>query len=1226
MRLRLNTTLRAALIAAISTFALATTAFAAETGTQTFGAGTPPVLTRGQTIFDDGWYVTKNMTAGTASANLMSTLSDTVNISNGAQDFRATDYTVSIWVSKESLQSNRLIFAYGGTGTQSNDYGANGIYWDASAQTLKFGRGKVNNDFTDLTWKDNMTSGTLTLGDYDMVNFTIAVSSATQSETPTVWVNGVQQWTAASSYAGNMNASKTPMNLYVGSGVTYGNVSITNEKLTEQSAILTLMGLSTEEPPASINYVWKGTVSAVWDATIENWEANGAPTTYVASDVNTVTFDSTGSETEVTLDITTTIGSVTVTGAGYTLDLNNNTLTTGTLTIADGASLTATGAGIMEVSGVVSAAGANALIIGEDATLKITNADAAKALMKNSSVANNGTLELGADVTIGTTADSSTIGGTLLIKGHTLSLGNAEGQEASIHSFSSIQLDNGIISFNNKQDNLQNLGVAKDKTGVISVYDMGQDGAALVLDGTTNINGTLTIQNEWNAQFDIKKLAGSGTLNIKGTNGAESSRQAATYTIGSVEGGFAGTVNIINSSATVKLADGAKLGSMEIGPGSLLVDTGVTATIGNLKVRDNRDATITVNGALNVTQMVTIGALKTLSINSTQDGGAKTLTTTTLGFDNVDAKISLQGVKLVVNDAATAGTIDPHNTNRGLMTVGSGASLELNGGVQWNTSDSKCADLVIENGGAVSVAAGTGNKIRNITLNASGGAITFSNSTNTVASLSVAAPAQGATTSVTIASDATLTINGGSLSNAITNNGTLVFGGDITASGLTVNKGSSGLIDVNDKTDSGNGFETTSGDYITIVNNGTEATLTPAGHKVTQDSVEYTIQADGTAVAAGGTTDYMNYYQTNGEVATSAITAYATDHGKFCMYAYVSDTGVLNVDNAMAFIGADGGTVNFVEGADVMYLTVVNDAVVSGLKDYSIMQIEAGKTATMTDGITAGDVVFSSEEGGVKVTNTNAGEDADITYSIDETAAQVTAETMTVVGTEEVVVSNSLVVGEIVNNNAEGLLLLGNVADGVTLTAADGYITLAGQTTNTLSVVDLTIAAGKTVELIDGDLTEGTITVTDTLTGGSATLLANLTLVGGAKLDVNGGHVAGGDMNALTLGSMLTFDFSENQLVNLDDVTIAALNQLAEGQYLDLIVAAEGTQLDYAGAQTGMNYDDLFSRVGGVEGIYTVYAHGDAFGLVKGSQVPEPTTGTLSLLALAALAARRRRK
>ncbi len=28
---------------------------------------------------------------------------------------------------------------------------------------------------------------------------------------------------------------------------------------------------------------------------------------------------------------------------------------------------------------------------------------------------------------------------------------------------------------------------------------------------------------------------------------------------------------------------------------------------------------------------------------------------------------------------------------------------------------------------------------------------------------------------------------------------------------------------------------------------------------------------------------------------------------------------------------------------------------------------------------------------------------------------------------------------------------------------------------------------------------------------------------------------------------------------------------------------------------------------------YTVYAHGDAFGLVKGSQVPEPTTGTLSL-------------
>lgn len=305
-------------------------------------------------------------------------------------------------------------------------------------------------------------------------------------------------------------------------------------------------------------------------------------------------------------------------------------------------------------------------------------------------------------------------------------------------------------------------------------------------------------------------------------------------------------------------------------------------------------------------------------------------------------------------------------------------------------------------------------------------------------------------------------------------------------------------------------------------------------------------------------------------------------------------------------------------------ISVEGDAILAGTGvDIANVSIAATKTATFKDGITTEEGVVFAKEGGVEVKNTSAEGGSSIQYGIDQAAAQVTADTMTVGNAvTQTEINNSLVVGVIVNNNTEGLLLNGNVANGVTLNAAAGDITMVGQTSNTLSVVDLTIAAGKTVELIDGDQTEGTITVTDTLTGGSATLLSNLTLKGGSTLNVAGG----GDDKALTLGSMLTIDLTEGGLVNLDQTTIDALAGLQDGQRLDLIVAAEQTTLDYGGSYDGVSYDTLFARTEGLTDAYTVYANNGAFGVTKQGAVPEPTTGTLSLLALMALAARRRRK
>ena len=359
MRLRLNTTLRAALIAAISTFAMATTAFAdVTTGTQTFGAGSDPVLTRGDTVFGQEWYVTKNMTAGIATSSSL-TLDNAVNIWGG--NLWAGSYTVSIWVTKASLDSNCLLFAYSGN-SPTNTQGANGIYWNATDKTITIGQGGVTNNYAGFAFHSGNTtvSNTITsLGDEDMVNFTFAVERTNVSETngqmvPTIWVNGTNVQ-SLSGYGGNMNGSQNPISLYVGTTATYGNVTVTNEQLTSQDAILTLMGLSKTPPPPSIDFIWKGNVSAVWDAETENWTANGSPAKYVASEDNTVTFDSNGILKEVSLAANTTIGTVTVADE-YTLNLGGHTLTTDTLAVAGvGASLALTGEGTVAAGSIAAA-------------------------------------------------------------------------------------------------------------------------------------------------------------------------------------------------------------------------------------------------------------------------------------------------------------------------------------------------------------------------------------------------------------------------------------------------------------------------------------------------------------------------------------------------------------------------------------------------------------------------------------------------------------------------------------------------------------------------------------------------------------------------------------------------------------------------------------------------------------------------------------------------------
>ncbi|MCQ2370885.1 MAG: hypothetical protein MJ058_02375 [Akkermansia sp.] len=158
-------------------------------------------------------------------------------------------------------------------------------------------------------------------------------------------------------------------------------------------------------------------------------------------------------------------------------------------------------------------------------------------------------------------------------------------------------------------------------------------------------------------------------------------------------------------------------------------------------------------------------------------------------------------------------------------------------------------------------------------------------------------------------------------------------------------------------------------------------------------------------------------------------------------------------------------------------------------------------------------------------------------------------------------------------------------------------------------------AATMTVWSDEQAAAEGTVTITETLTAGEGSILhSNLDLKDGVVLAFN---------DTLTMTSTLGVE----GMLTLDEDSALFLELLGlpegSGQWVDLIMAGDGSNLVYTNPGLHRaNAADVFTNTLFKSGDYMVFATKDSFGITR---VPEPTTGTLSLLALMALAARRRR-
>ena len=363
---------------------------------------------------------------------------------------------------------------------------------------------------------------------------------------------------------------------------------------------------------------------------------------------------------------------------------------------------------------------------------------------------------------------------------------------------------------------------------------------------------------------------------------------------------------------------------------------------------------------------------------------------------------------------------------------------------------------------------------------------------------------------------------------------------------------------------------------------------------------------------------------------------------------YASSGGTSNFDGASQIIGtltARAGEINYGKGAHSVAtldaagggassatITIKKDAVLSvgtvWKASNSTIKMEEGGTLKAANGVisikgtnaTDGTTLESAVNGAYLVGGTAT------VNSVDCDSANFTINNADV----SITSANAQEIGNVLNkssltNNGSGKVTAVNDANdftGVDIKAISGSIDLMNLQ-NGAALKNLQIDAGHRVGVYTGaEVTSSgmaTVSVSGAATfGANVTLGAGLTLGDSSTLDISG-------TEGVTLGGALTLGSGIKLGTNLD----AAIDMLTEGDSLTLFTGV--TNLTYSGQTVALMSTDVApvdaaTVFAGLDtGVYEI-AFAQNSVSINMLSIPEPTTATLSLLALAGLAARRRRK
>ena len=328
---------------------------------------------------------------------------------------------------------------------------------------------------------------------------------------------------------------------------------------------------------------------------------------------------------------------------------------------------------------------------------------------------------------------------------------------------------------------------------------------------------------------------------------------------------------------------------------------------------------------------------------------------------------------------------------------------------------------------------------------------------------------------------------------------------------------------------------------------------------------------------------------------------------------------------SVAYTGNDGNTIGILDGSNngaaTGSLRLKKDArlnVSSQLwgRSQSSVVLEQGAA------LTHGDVTFSNKgttDATLKTSSNNS------QYTVGAADWSLTKGHLTAASDSEMSLGTQLV-NSSVENAGSGKLTVSHANNSITGVYASAGDMAVMQQDAGLNLDELVVASQKTVSAYTGTeavaAAEANVTVSKRAEfGAGAVLNANLTLAAGATLEVGVG--------GLTMGSTLTL----NQGLTLGTDTLSRVQGLSVGESATLFSGVDGLTLGKTSYTTITTEDSMlaspwFTNLTGDQYVltYTGTDNGSLSITMMSAAVPEPTTATLSLLALAALAARRRRK
>ncbi len=945
-----------------------------------------------------------------------------------------------------------------------------------------------------------------------------------------------------------------------------------------------------------------------------------------------VVFGSMGGSSEVVLSGSTSVGTayfdnlrdVTVSSAnGATLTASriekhgagalviNNTVNVDTLRVAESSQLAGSGlvaVDSMEISKGAQATvnnltlaveseitGAGSLRMGQGSTLQVQNATTGNVQLMDGSTLTAAGNEVRTNLTLGDSGADSRV--TMSFGGSSLALtGNVAVQGNTTLAVQG----SGALAFNSAFNQLATLelqkGVSLNLNSALTT-GLHLNGGTAVASGTSSGNkilqGNITITNGGSLTF-------AGDESVCDTLNHQAMGKNVTVSGGTLD---FGTTRQTMGSWELRLSDGAqvlgsggkygeKYAAMDFNTNnSTIYATSGSSTISaktrlrdgnNLNYDVSKDATLTVNGLIHADDVAGKGSITKEGAGTLVLTGANTYANTTTvnaGVLRTSTNGALGTSAVVINGgvlelAPAGGESVNASILKGAVTVNDGGTLRLGG------SNNKVVDtnVTINAGGRMEFTGSgsdmidyTNGKSKTITVN--GGVIDVGTTRQTMQN-----------TALVLKNGAKIEGAGGS------------YGASYTA-GLDYNTASSIVVESGENTIDSN-IRIRNVKLTFDVRDDAELALNGRMHYDTNDGKSIVVEKQG-----------------GGRMEVNSLVKLATlnPKGGELVLAHTGAQNVLGMLDASQG-GTSRGTLSLAQNVDLKVTGKIYGCSTSTIK------LESGAQLTSTE-----DGVIIAHGGGTGsasiVCNASDGE-----YTVGNADFELTNARLKYDSSVARTLSNKLTNSTIENMNSGGKLLTvdnqHNTLAGVV--ASRGDINVLNQEALSLNVLE--VATGKSVGMYTGGNTSSAkaavaVSSSAVFGAGAALTTASLTMADGATLEMTG------TVDAVQLnGAALTFGSG----VQLGDNLLAAMQALEYGETLALFSGVGEFNMPVVAAAAELESSrvlasSVFANVQNAN-LYVDFQVIDNVGSLLVVNVPEPATTTLSLLALTALAMRRRRK